>query len=1017
MMYQQYIKEWKKYSAKYGDKVCFLMLVGKFYELYDILDKETQEGQTNVKQAVEIMGIQLPIKKGDGPTGEDCYAAGFPEQSLQKFVTMLTKENWTVVVTQQDKNSSGKVTGRPVERIFSPGTHIESAGMDTPYLAGLWLDEGSTAETKRNPPSFSAVCIDLTTGNLFSFEGQTSGTPETWTSDELVNFFQIYKPKELVLFWRGDLFTMPTEGYLRMRFEIPNGLIHRQVADASSQGTLENEFIRSEVLKRIFSSHGLLSIREYLRISEHQKTERCLVNILLFAEDHFPAAVKNISTHTVWTPKDTLYLGNHSLVQLNYITHNNQESVFNLFQKTITTMGRRALKTRLLQPSSNLRHIERKLKELDYCMETPPLTVKSVETQLRLMFDISRLHRKIMTYTCEALDIIALDQSYSAIAVLFPKIGSAGSPFSFDPWLSDFEQMRKDFHRIFDLEKAVRLANQEDVSFFRDEVAPETKEVEESLKHLLQEAKQSVAKISEWAGLPPEGITLEVRGGEAATFQANIKKACAGGLASRIKTAGNPHNIQIHVRNTVKSYIEYPELQKIASQYEAQRFKLQQAMMKELPGLCLDCMNHCEENWEVLEDWVGRVDSNFALAKVCRERGYTRPTLSEPNGFSGFQAEGLRHPLLESLQTRVEYVKHNVSLGFTPVEDKGWLLYGMNASGKSSLMKAMGIAVLLAQCGCYVPATKFSLYPFKSLLTRILNHDNLWAGLSSFAVEMSELRDIFSRAESHSLVLGDELCSGTESVSATSLVAAGIQYLTKKGTRFVFATHLHGLDTLEKFEGVGVWHLKCHYDDKLDVLVYDRTLHPGAGETKYGIEVARAMHIPSEIIEAAFAYRRSLEGETTVQEATQSHWNRNMILQTCEKCKSKLKSNLEVHHIQQRKDANAQGRFEDGSHQNDLKNLIVLCKDCHDRHHRGEFEIGPLQMTDKGETRSFPSSPESSPPPKASNDTVTPVVVRYLREHPKMSNKLLAGLLQMKEGISITSQKIASIRKTTQNTA
>jgi DNA mismatch repair protein MutS len=386
----------------------------------------------------------------------------------------------------------------------------------------------------------------------------------------------------------------------------------------------------------------------------------------------------------------------------------------------------------------------------------------------------------------------------------------------------------------------------------------------------------------------------------------------------------------------------------------------------------------------------------------------------EPKGFSGFQAEGLRHPLLESLQSRVEYVKHSVSLGFTPQEDKGWLLYGMNASGKSSLMKAMGIAVLLAQCGCYVPATKFCLYPFKSLLTRILNHDNLWAGLSSFAVEMSELRDIFSRAESHSLVLGDELCSGTESISATSLVAAGIQYLNKKGTRFVFATHLHGLQSLDKFEGVGVWHLKCHYDEQLDRLVYDRTLHPGSGETKYGIEVAKAMHIPPEIIDAAFSYRRTLEGETTVQLATQSNWNRNIALHSCERCGCKLKSSLEVHHIKQRKDADAQGFFQDGTHQNDLKNLIVLCQSCHDAHHRGEFEIGPLQMTDKGEIRSFSSSPNSSPPQKSA-DGLTPVVLRYLREYPNMSNKMIASLIQTKEGITTTPHKIAAIRKTTAN--
>ena len=1003
MMYKQYIQEWNKYKAKYGDKVCFLMLVGKFYELYDILDKETQEGQTNVKEAVEIMGIQLPIKKGDGPQGEDCYAAGFPEQSLQKFVTMLTKENWTVVVTQQDKNAAGKVTGRPVERIFSPGTHIESAGMDTPYLAGLWLQEGS----QREAPSFAAVSLDLTTGSVFSFEGQTSGSSESWTSDELVNFFQVYKPKELVLFWRGDAFTMPTEQYLRMRFELASGLVHRHQADVSHQGTLETDFIRAEILKRIFSEHGLLSIREYLNLNVHQKTERCLVNILLFAEDHFPAAVKNISSHTIWSPKEALYLGNHSLVQLNYITLNSEESVFSLFQRTLTTLGRRALKARLLQPSSNSRVIERKLRELDYCVETPPQTIKSIETQLRLMFDIARLHRKIMTYTCEALDIIALDQSYSAISVLFPLIGSVGSPFCFDPWLQDFHDMRKEFHKVFDMEKAARLANQEeDISFFRDDVAPETKEVEESLRTLLSQAKVSVQKISKELGLTEEGITLEVRGGENSLFQATIKKSLATIIKNKLSN-GNPHNVQLHMRNTVKSYIEYPELTKISYAYEDKRNKLQQAIQKELPELCLQCMNACEQTWEILEDWVGRIDSNYALAKVCKERGYVKPTLVESQGFSGFQATGLRHPLLESLQSRVEYVKHNVSLGFEATDDKGWLLYGMNASGKSSLMKAIGIAVLLAQCGCYVPATKFSLIPFRSLLTRILNHDNLWAGLSSFAVEMSELRDIFSRAEAHSLVLGDELCSGTESVSATSLVAAGIQYLTKKQTRFVFATHLHGLQKLDTFEGVGVWHLKCHYDVAQDRLIYDRTLHPGSGTTKYGIEVARAMHIPMEIVDAAFAYRRTLEGETSLMEAPKSQWNPAIALYRCEKCDCKIKSELEVHHIQYRKDADANKRFADGSHQDDLKNLIVLCKSCHDAHHRGEFEIGPVKMTDKGESRVYttPSTPTSQ------DSDNKQLVLRYLREYPNMSPKLLSGFLQSKEGILISKEKITAIRK------
>jgi DNA mismatch repair protein MutS len=108
------------------------------------------------------------------------------------------------------------------------------------------------------------------------------------------------------------------------------------------------------------------------------------------------------------------------------------------------------------------------------------------------------------------------------------------------------------------------------------------------------------------------------------------------------------------------------------------------------------------------------------------------------------------------------------------------LLYGINASGKSSLMKAIGIAVVLAQAGLFVPATYMVLKPFKTLATRILNHDNIAQGMSSFTVEMSELREVLRIADDKTLVLGDEVCSGTESISGTSIVAASLEHLLAK---------------------------------------------------------------------------------------------------------------------------------------------------------------------------------------------------------------------------------------------
>ena len=491
-----------------------------------------------------------------------------------------------------------------------------------------------------------------------------------------------------------------------------------------------------------------------------------------------------------------------------------------------------------------------------------------------------------------------------------------------------------------------------------------------------------------------------------------MTKTTANLIKKKLATCDNIHGIQVHIRASSRSQLECSKLNELSAHYTWLHANLLKTTEKELPSICKQLATLGESMWSTLEDWTGKVDCNLTLAKVSKQRGYCRPTIVQRQDNSGFQATGLRHPLLESIQTRVEYVKHDVSLGFQDLDNLGWLLYGMNASGKSSLMKSIGIATLLAQAGCYVPAATFKIAPFKSLLTRILNQDNLWAGLSSFAVEMSELRDIFAKADPYSLVLGDELCSGTESVSATSLVAAGIQYLTRVKTRFVFATHLHGLHKLSDFPGLGVWHLQCHYDIVNDRLVYDRTLHKGPGTTLYGIEVARAMHIPIDIVDAALAFRRKLEDEPNYSEVAPSHWNASIVAKRCEKCDSPKAKELEIHHVQHRATSDAKGHFADGTHQNDLRNLAVLCEKCHDDLHAGLFEIGPVQQTSDGEARSFTTTMSSKVTIK---DEKRPVIERYLREHPNIPLKRIIHAIQINENMVVSEAMVRGVRKHLQN--
>ena len=311
-------------------------------------------------------------------------------------------------------------------------------------------------------------------------------------------------------------------------------------------------------------------------------------------------------------------------------------------------------------------------------------------------------------------------------------------------------------------------------------------------------------------------------------------------------------------------------------------------------------------------------------------------------------------------------------------------------------MKATGIAVILAQAGSFVPASSMCIRPYDAAFSRIWSHDNIWAGLSSFAVEVAELSDILRLSTASSLVLGDEVCSGTESSSATALVAATIETLEKRGTHFMFATHLHDLLKIQGFPrpGVSVWHLRVitQPDGKL---IYDRSLQPGPGSSTYGLEVAKAMGLPFELIQRAHEIRRKLEGTATIQEAPKSVYNAAIQRQACEVCKNPITRDLEVHHIEEQ----AKG----GS--NILRNLVVLCSTCHDKHHNKEIEVTPLTQTSEGLERFAYRPTVTAPVPtgaktKWSEDEIK--TIKATIHGNKRPLRRICGILQESHGIQIT---------------
>ena len=999
-MYQEYIELYKTYTQKYGPKTAIFLMVGSFYELYDIQNIETGETECNVKEIVDYLGIQLSTKKGDFSENCDGLFAGFPDYVMHKWAGRLTSAGWTVVIVDQIKDVRGKVKERKVSRILSPSTHIENTtSTDTPYVVTLYFQQGISGT-----PSFGAGALDLTTGTTSTYSGQANGRSDIWTADDLVQMLSVFQPKELIIYWRaGGMSPRPDEQFFRRIFGIQQ-TIPLHIRPVETVGAFSKELVRSEYLQKIYSIKSILPAKTYLGLRSEAE-EMALLFLLQFIEEHYPSMLKSFHRNEPWIPQARLICGNHALTQLQMTGTNPNETVIGLFDKSITAMGKRAMRDRLLSPYSEADEIRSRLKEIQDYMAWPEDKSKTLERQLRFMFDLPRLHRKVLCGLVTPQEIAGLFQTYSAIQVIMNKVTNdtcLKEPFTQEQWSKYINIFRANF-----TEEKAQKANGDMTAFNIDkfeEIGKKEKEIQEVL-----EGFQSLRKeIAINGGVQEDAIRLEEREKEPyglkgstvtlAQLKKNIKNLPDGTKISELKSGG---------------WIDCTKLQQLNTKLQRLRESLENLVRTHLVDACLEISEAGQQIWTLIEFWISHIDCTQCIGRVSKEKGFCCPKIeSIDESGSAVDIKNVRHPLVEATSSRVAYVKHNVGLG---QGNKGWLVYGMNASGKSTLMKATGLCVLLAQAGCFVPAKEMTLKPFKAIYTRILNQDNLFVGLSSFAVEMSELRDILRNSNEHTLVLGDELCAGTESISAQALVASGIQWLSAKNAKFIFATHLHGLPNVINTSelGVEVWHLHVEYDPITKRLVYDRSLRPGNGSTLYGLEVARAMDLPFEFIEQALKNRHQIIGSTTQQEAMSSTWNTEIVRKVCEVCHTVITSDLEVHHIKERASA-SNGVLEDGTHMNDKRNLIVICEKCHDKVHGGTIDIGPVKITSDGPEREIKETSsvnsKSQKKSKWSNEEHQ-TIVDPLRKYSTLSLKSLRAHLSSKHEIEISEAILGKMRK------
>jgi DNA mismatch repair protein MutS len=405
--------------------------------------------------------------------------------------------------------------------------------------------------------------------------------------------------------------------------------------------------------------------------------------------------------------------------------------------------------------------------------------------------------------------------------------------------------------------------------------------------------------------------------------------------------------IHIEKYTGANDYIESTQLSEICRKATEIKHKMKE-MVNEVFQKIMDEFLSFLPLLEEIVSFIISVDLVFAKTHIARKYHYCRPTIDESATKSYINATDLRHCLIEQLNQEEIYVANDVDLGRSI---DGVLLYGTNAVGKTSFIRAIGVAIIMAQAGLFVPATSFVFFPYKYLFTRIIGNDNIFKGLSTFAVEMTELRTILRLTNENSLILGDELCSGTESTSAISIFVAGIQQLSEKRSSFIFATHLHEIVNYEEITSlktVTQKHLTVVYDKERDALIYDRKLKEGPGQNMYGLEVCKSLGLPEDFLRAAYDIRIKYNPacENTLSSNVSKYNAKKIKSALCEHCGKE--AGEEVHHLQHQQNATENGVIQQGGatfHKNHVANLITLCEKCHTTFHKSKAQHKRVKTT------------------------------------------------------------------------
>jgi len=753
--------------------------LGDFYELF-------YEDAVTAARELEITLTARHKERGD-----PVPMCGVPYHAAEGYLARLIQKGYRVAICEQveDPKFAKKLVRREITRVVTPGTATESSVLkpqENNYLAAL----------VRREERAGLAYVDVSTGEFRATELPAS---EAAAAIESLNAREILLPAAQ----SSPVRALATE--------------------------LEPWIFSADYAGRILCDHFRLLSLDGCGLGGKPLAVGAAGAILHYLRDTQKSALDHLERPAFYDRAagmilDAVTVRNLELLEPLFQGEQRDATLLAVIDRTLTGMGGRLLRRRLLRPSLDLAEIESRLERVEILAQA---TIERAEIRRILggILDLERLLAKVTLGTAGPREMLSLGRSLEQL----PALNRAAERFQPAP-IEEAAAVRDRILSTLSEDPPVNLA---DGGVVRDGCRADLDE----LRDISRNSKQYIAQIEQRERARTGIQSLKVRFNNIFGYYIEVSKAnlhLAPPDYERKQTLVNAERFTTP---------ELKELETKILEAEERILAIEREVFAELRAFTAA---HAAAIRQAAAA-VAELDVTAALAETAVQNRYTRPVFSSSGEM---RLVGARHPVVEKLTEREaqRFIPNDLYL-----DDKAFIavITGPNMGGKSTYLRQAALISILAQMGSFVPAESALLPLVDRVYTRIGAADNLARGRSTFMVEMTETAVILNTATERSLIILDEIGRGTATYDGLALAWAVVEHIHEKiRAKTLFATHYHELTELaEQLSGVRNLHVSVK--EAGDQIIFLRKVEPGSADRSYGIEVARLAALPMSVIERA----------------------------------------------------------------------------------------------------------------------------------------------------------------------